>query len=379
MRVERDSGAQYIAAFLFSISLGIAAVAYPLLVLDQGHSLTVAGLLIALSATAQVLTRWHLGTVMRLVSNATLVVGAAALLALSNLVVVGNVSFASLTASSVIQGVARACFWTGNQVHIVRSGRPTSTGIATLNLVATLAMLIGPVVGGILAGRSLSQAFAAATIVAAIGVAPTFLLERLPPFASVGGHGYVDLLQHPGVRLGVWVSITVGLWRGILGSYVPIGLYEIGTTETTIGIVIAIANAAVSAGGFLAGRIPAPKVAINAACWSTVIGVTTAMVGFELQASVITVALAVGGIGVGLLQVLAITAVSDAVHPELRGDAVTLAGVARGTTLSAAPLGVAGLLLIMGLGPAVLVATVALVAPTIFLSGRQSRAKRAEG
>jgi len=143
--------------------------------------------------------------------------------------------------------------------------------------------------------------------------------------------------------------------------------------------VIAIANAAVSAGGFLAGRIPAPKVAINAACWSTVIGVTTAMVGFELQASVITVALAVGGIGVGLLQVLAITAVSDAVHPELRGDAVTLAGVARGTTLSAAPLGVAGLLLIMGLGPAVLVATVALVAPTIFLSGRQSRAKRAEG
>ena len=44
IRFERDSGAQYVAAFFFSISLGIVGVAYPLFVLDQGQSATTAGL-----------------------------------------------------------------------------------------------------------------------------------------------------------------------------------------------------------------------------------------------------------------------------------------------------------------------------------------------
>ena len=373
MRADRDRAVQYVAAFFFSISLGISGLVFPLFALDLGHSATVAGLLLALSAATQVLTRWHLGTVMRLVSNASLVTGAAVVLAVANLILAVTGGLLALVVSSALQGVARACFWTGNQVHIVRSERSTATGIATLNLVATLAMLVGPVIGGLIAQRSLPAAFGVAAAAAAVGVVPTFLLSRPPPFETVGGHSYLDLLKHPTVRLGVWASIAVGLWRGILGSYVPIGLDEAGSSEVTIGVVIAIANAAVSAGGFLARRVDQPRLARTTASWSALIGVTTAIVGFGLDAWIIAVALVLGGAGIGLIQVLAITAVSESVHSELRGDAVTLAGVARGVTLSTAPLGVAGLLLVMSLGPAVLVVTALLVGPTVLFSTNAAR------
>ena len=100
--------------------------------------------------------------------------------------------------------------------------------------------------------------------------------------------------------------------------------------------------------------------------------VATVPVGFNLNVGVVTALLVAGGVAVGLIQVHAITAVSEAVPPDLRGDAVTLAGVARGITLSGAPLGVAGLLLLTGLGPAVLAVTVALVAPAVVFSARQA-------
>ena len=57
----------------------------------------------------------------------------------------------------------------------------------------------------------------------------------------------------------------------------------------------------------------------------------------------------------------------------MQGDAVTIAGVARGMTLSGAPLGVAALL-VVGLGPAVLVVTTVLVGPAaLFCWTRSNR------
>ena len=56
---------------------------------------------------------------------------------------------------------------------------------------------------------------------------------------------------------------------------------------------------------------------------------------------------------------------------ELTGDAVTLVGVARGLSLSGAPLGVAALL-VLGLGPAVLLASAALIGPAVVFSDRRA-------
>ena len=370
---RREVVGQYTGALLFSVSLGITLVAYPLFVVGQGWSHTTAGVLIGLSAAVQVLTRWRLGSVMRLVSNSYVITAAAALMGLGVGLLVVDSGLAALAVSSVVQGVARACFWTGNQVQIVRSSRSTPKAIATLNMAATAGMLVGPALGGVLAQSSFRTAFAVAAAVAFAGVAPTLALVRLPPFARVGGHGYLKLLASRGVRVGVWASVAVGAWRGLLGSYVPIGLDAAGSSETLIGVVVAVANGASAVSGYLAVDMEGSRVAPGVARWGAVTLVATVFVGFDLPVAATMAALVVGGVAVGLLQVLAITAVSEGVRDELQGDAVTIAGVARGMTLSGAPLGVAALL-VVGLGPAVLVVTTVLVGPAaLFCWTRSAR------
>ena len=370
---RREAFAQYTGVLFFSVSLGITLVAFPLFVVGEGRSKTAAGVLIGLSAAVQVLTRWQLGSLMRVVSNANVISAAAVLKCLAVGLLVLSPGMAALVVSAALQGVARAFFWTGNQVQIVRSPRPTPKAIATLNMTATVGMLIGPALGGFIAERSFGAAFAVASAVALVSIVPTLMLHRPPPFARVGGHGYLELLRNRGVQVGVWASIAVGAWRGLLGSYVPIGLDAAGSSEFLIGVVVAVANGAAAIGGYAAVPMVGPRVAPGVARWGAVTLAATALVGFELHVALITAALVVGGVATGLIQVLAITAISDTVQPELTGDAVTLVGVARGLTLSGAPLGVAALL-VLGLGPAVLVATAVLVAPAVVFS--DSRAWR---
>lgn len=373
---RREAVGQYAGALLFSVSLGITIVAYPLFVVGQGWSKTAAGVLIGLSAAVQVLTRWRLGALMRVMSNSHVITAAAALMGLAVGLLVFESGLGALVVSAALQGVARACFWTGNQVQIVRSSRSTPRAIATLNMAATVGMLIGPVVGGLLAQNSFRTAFAVAAGVALAGVVPTLALDRLPPFARVGGHSYLKLLMSRGVRVGLWASVAVGAWRGLLGSYVPIGLDAGGSSETVIGVVVAVANGAAAVGGYLAVDMEGSRVAPGVARWGAVTLAATVLVGFELPVALVASALVVGGAAVGLLQVLSITAVIEGVRPELQGDAVTIAGVARGLTLSGAPLGVAALL-VVGLGPAVLAVTTVLVAPAaLFCWPRSGGAER---
>ena len=366
---RREALAQYSGVVLFSLSLGITLLAYPLFMLDQGRSEEAAFVLIGLSAAVQVLTRWRLGAVMRVVSNAHVITSASALMGLAVGLLVLESGLAALVVSAVVQGAARAFFWTGNQVQIVRSSRSTPAAIATLNMVATVGMLIGPVLGGLIARYSFRAAFATAAAVALVGVISGLTLHRPPPFARVGGHSYLQLLRNHGVRVGVWASIAVGAWRGLLSSNVPIGLDAAGASETVIGIVLAVANASAALSGYLAVRMEGPRVARSVARWGAVTLVATLFVGFDLPVAVLTAALVAGGVAIGLLQVLSIAAVSEVVRPELQGDAVTIVGVARGMTLSGAPLGVAALLG-LGLGPAVLAVSVVLIGPAALFSNR---------
>ena len=367
---HREAVAQYAGALFFSLCLGITSVVFPLFV-DEDRSAAAVGILVGLSAAVQVLTRWQLGSLMRIVSNANVISAAAVLMCLAVGLLVFSSGMAALVVSAAMQGMSRAFFWTGNQVQIVRSPRSTPRAIATLNMTATVGMLIGPLLGGFIGGRSFEAAFAVAAAVALVSVVPTLMLHRAPPFARVGGHSYLQLIQNRGVQVGVCASIAIGVWRGLLGSYVPVGLDAAGSSEALIGVVVAVANGAAAVSGYLAVPMVGARVAPGVARWGAVTLVATAFVGFELDVALMTAALVVGGVAIGLIQVLSITAISEAVRPELTGDAVTLVGVARGLSLSGAPFGVAALL-VLGLGPAVLVASTLLIGPMVVFSYRRA-------
>lgn len=55
---RRDEVGLYSSTFLFSLSLAMASVALPLVAVDAGYNASEVGVLVALSALAQIVMRW---------------------------------------------------------------------------------------------------------------------------------------------------------------------------------------------------------------------------------------------------------------------------------------------------------------------------------
>jgi MFS family permease len=374
--MNRDDVGLYSSAFLYSFSLGMASVVLPLIAVEANYTASQVGVLVAVSALTQIVMRWLLAAVMRRVSNATIVTFAGVSLGISNLLPVLSTALVPMVSSSLIQGISRACFWTGSQTHVVRRDRSATSAIAWLNLIASGAMIVAPVTAGVIAHGSNQLAFAVATGIALAGVVPTLMMERPPPFGAVHRMNRRAFIREPGVAMGVSANAVAGAWRGVLASYVPVALDAGGKSVVTIGAVVTVANAASIVGSFVVPRIPEARVRTALVVGSLLAVVTTTVYGFgELPAVVIAIALALGGLGVGVLQVLGVTVASSAVRRELRGDAVAVTGSLRALALFVSPIGIAALIPVLGLGAAVFVVSLTMLAPVSVIA-RAGRLKR---
>jgi MFS family permease len=157
----------------FSFALGLSAVALPLLALAEGYSSVQIGVLTAISAAAQLVMRLGVGTLMRRYPDWVLVLLAALLLALSTAIVAISAALVPFVLCQLAQGAARGAWWTGSQTHGVRGSGPAVSALAKVNLSAGVGLLLGPLVAGLLAERSLLAALLLATG-DAIAVAGTF-------------------------------------------------------------------------------------------------------------------------------------------------------------------------------------------------------------
>jgi MFS family permease len=368
---SRDVTASATGAIFFSFSLAIASVALPLLALRAGYSAAEVGLLVAVSAISQMATRLVLGAVMRRYGDWTLILGAGLLLALSNGVVSLSAAVVPFVLAQLLQGVARACFWTGTQTHVVRGPGRAAGALATVNLVSSAGLLAGPVAAGLLSERTPVLALVIATGIALLGVLPTLLLDRLPPFVPPAERPPGRLYRRPGVDLGVWGGFTAGAWRGLLSAYVPVALDAARQSTSTIGVLVSVANAAALVGSAAAGRVPVRWSRRTVLVAMIVTGLTAALTG-ALASHVVLVAvvLATSGLAAGLVQVLSLATASDSVHPEERGEAIAISGTFRAGALFAAPLAVAGLVVVLPLGAAVAVVGAAMTVPALALHRR---------
>ena len=375
-----DEGWLYGTAFLYSLGLAVANVAFPLYALRVGYSASELGFFVASSAVAQIGARWMLAAVMRRVSNATVVVWSAILLALSSAVVALSAHVVAIFASALLQGMSRAGFWTGGQTHIVRRERPGVSSIAMLNLAASVAAVIGPIIGGLVSDRSAVAALWIATGIAAMAVVPTLFLERPPPFVSTQSMNRRGFMKKPDVAIGLVANAMAGGWRGLLGSYVPVALERAGRSGSVIGILVTTANAATIIGSFISARVSArrSKAAVAISIVSLTLG--TAITGFgSLPVAVLGLGLALGGTATGVLQVLGLTIAAESVPADQRGDAIVVTGTLRAGALFAAPFGVAMLLSVTTLGPAVVVMTALLAAPAALVKWRSAEVASTTG
>ena len=376
--LSRDAAAAAGGAAVFSLSLGMAAVALPLLALHAGYSGAEIGVLIAVSALSQMATRLMLGAAMRRWPDWTLITAAGFLLAASNSAVALSAAVAPFVIAELLQGVARACFWTGSQTHVVRGPGRAVGALATVNLASAVGLLGGPVLAGLLSESTPVLALVVAACVALAATVPTFLLDRLPPFSLPEDRPSGRLWQRPGVDVGCWAGVTAGAWRGLLNSYVPVALDAARQSSATIGALVSIANGASLAGAGLVSRVHARGAARALALGTVAAGLgtgLTALVAGDVLLSALV--LAVSGLGAGALQTVGPAIATESVHPEERGEAIAVTGTFRAAALFVAPLAVAGLVGVVALAPAMGLVGAAMTVPALALRRRTTHQEAA--
>lgn len=365
---SRDLAASAATAGIMGLTLGIAGVALPLLALRAGYSAAEIGALTAVSAIAQLVSRLKLGALMKRIPEWTLISSAGFFLALSCGLVALSASVVPFVIAQLLQGVARAFHWTSMTAHLVRAPGRAAPRLAVVNFTSAIGSLIGPLVAGLLSERTPVLALAVAAGVSLVAIAPTFFLDRLPPFAPPKDRPKGRVWRRPGVDVGCYAAVTAGGWQALLTSYVPVALVAAGQNAATVGALVAVANGAMLIGAGISGRVRSrwqpPVVLAGILVGGTAIALTAALAGSVPLSALV---LAAGGYVAGTLQVLGSAVVAESVHPEERGEAIAASGTFRALSMFGTPLAVAGLISVVPLAPAVAVVGVALGLPAVIL------------
>lgn len=319
------------------------------------------------------LVRLALGRAMRRWPDRTLIAGAGIALAASCVLVALSGAMVPFVLAQLLQGASRACFWTGSQTHVVRGGGRAAGALARVNLVASVGLLAGPVLAGVLSEITPALALGAAAAIALAGLVPALLLDRLPPFAPPPDRPPGRVWRRPGVDVGCWAGVTAGAWRALLTSYVPVALDAAGQSATAVGVLISVANGAQLLGTALAGRVRA-HLTVRALLAGIVAtgGATALTAAVAANATLAAVVLAVSGVAAGAVQVLGPALAAESVHPEERGEAIAATGTFRAAALFAAPLAVAGMVAVVPLTPAIAVVGAGMTLPAFALRGREA-------
>jgi MFS family permease len=366
--VKRPGGRDLVAAAttsgIIGLALGVAGVALPLLALRAGYSASEIGALTAVSAVSQLVSRLSLGALMRRIPEWTLISSAGLFLALSCGLVALSAAVVPFVVAQLLQGVARAFHWTSTTAHLVRGPGPAAPKLAVVNLTAGIGSLAGPLIAGLLSEQTPVLALAAAAVISLVAVAPTFLLDRHPPFAppSREDRPRGRIWRRPGVDVGCAAAAAAGGWQSVLTSYVPVAMVAAGQSAATVG-------------GRVRGRWQAPAVVTGVMVAGAAVALTAVSAAVVPLAAVV---LAAGGYAAGTLQVLGSAVVAESVHPEERGDAIAASGTFRALSMFGTPLAVAGLITVVPLAPAVAVVGVALGLPGVVLR-RHARPRQATG
>lgn len=364
---RRDAPASLAGTVIFAVGQGIASVAVPLLALRVGYSTAEVGILVAMSAVSQMGTRLFMGALMRRLPDKVFVVVSAASLALSCGILVLSTTWLVFTVSQLLQGLARAFFWTGTQTHAVRMSESAVGALARVNLVSGLGQIAGPLMAGLLIARSPQLALGVAGAISATGVITALLLVRLAPFAPRSkDRPRVRIWRRPGVDVGCWAGASAGAWRGLLGSYVPVALEHARQSSTTIGALVAVANGAQVAGSAIAGRLRGAGLRRSLVLGTIASGIGIAVVGpLAGMAALSALALFVSGMGAGAVQTVGPAVATDAVDAEERGEAIASTGTFRAAALLVAPVAVAGMVTVIPLTAAIVTAGLLITAPAV--------------
>lgn len=365
--VGNDRALSALTIVLFGFALGTLSVIVPLLGVHAGYNPSQIGLLVAVAAVAQLVTRLCMGALMRRIPDRSFLVGSGMMIAVSCALLALSSLFMVFVISQLLQGAARAFFWTSSQTHAVRTSASAVNGLRDVNLAAGVGALLGPAVAGYLWGFSVQLPLMVAAAAGFVAIIPATLLIKFPPFAARPpslADSSVRLWRRPGVNAACWMNAAAGAWKSVLDSYVPVALTLAGQPAAVIGLLLSIANASVLAGSTSGGWVHNRGIRASLIIGVLATGLGLAAVGpFAILAAPAAIALAVSGIGAGILQTVGPAIAAEKVHPEERGDSLALTGTFRATALFLAPMGMAGLVTLTPVTVALMAAGLLIATP----------------
>lgn len=356
-------------AFAFSLALGAGTVTIPLLALGSGYDAATVGFLAAVAAASQFATRLALPPLFGRFSDRMLIGAASLLMAAVFALLLGSSALPVFVVAQLLQGVARAVFWTSCQTHVVHgSGRPVRA-LVDLTLAGNAGTLLGPVVAGLLAVDGFGRPLALAVVAALAAAAAVTVLEGHRPMDRRGGVGSLAILGRPGQLRAAWSSATGGVWWSMLGSFVPVLLVDRGFGPGAIGASITASEAAGAIGLAAVRRLHVDRagalVLILGGC--TVVALVVLALGPADWPASLGV-LMVGGAASGAITALAPAVASAAAAPREQGDALAISGAFRAGAMLVAPASVGALLLALPLTGALAAFGAALLVPTAIVA-----------
>ena len=374
--------------FAFSVGLGVATLAIPLLALGAGFGAATVGFLVATAAATQFLTRLALPILLGRFPDRTLIALSSVLMLVGFSLLAVDIALPVFVLAQVLQGAARAIFWTASQTHAIRGESRPVQRLVDVNVAGNAGTLIGPVLAGSLASFGLQVAMAAAVAGAALAVMGTPLMRRLPPFDRQLSGGSISLLRRDGVDVACWASAAGGVWWSMVGSYIPVILVSSGLGPAAIGWLITASETAGTV-ALLSLRNVATRW-VPTAVRIGAFGALTALAAVAVAALlmicptfgttdspppivVYAVLLVLGGAASGTVTTMAPAMATLMSEPDEQGDALSLSGTFRAGALFGAPATVGGLLSVMALVPALLVVVAAAAGPGLIIGRRRRR------
>jgi MFS family permease len=307
--------------------------------------------------------------------GAVSVIGAAVVLA-------ADTSLIALVACSAILGIGHLAIIVAIQGLIANASAPDQYArrFAHLGLAAATGQLIGPALGGFVAGDGSSAGTSAALLAGAIlaVAALPFLLVMRSGDRSVDRSSHrtgapmpiATILRSPGMIAAMLASLTVGSAVDVLMVYLPAFGEAAGWTPTEVGLLLAVRAGASILSRLVLGSLTDRFGRDRLLAGSMVVAAGTLVaLSFSAVVAVAFVVMVVAGFALGLGQPLTIAAVATHAEPgtqatalsvRLMGNRVGQVAVPVTAGLVAGVTGIAGVIAITGL--AVGLSTVAVVA-----------------
>jgi len=318
--------ALYAVIFTISLAVSTAMTMVPVYAERMGADYMTLGLMGAAAAVGYTVTTLITGVLLDRHDKVRLYTLFNVAIAASMLTLVLARSVSDLIALRLLLGLTTGTFWVSSSAIVADLSPPETLthSIAVYNLSWMSGMVAGPLLGGIVGDAlGFTALFAAVTLLVAAGAAITVLSPlgrvRLVNSPSAGKTGRSSLGP---VAWGYACLFPYALCCGVYFNIVPGHLGKVGYTATTIGLLLTLSNVAKGAGFLGVERLVRWGTRRSLALISLILAAPLMVFAASTDILVIGLALAVYGLGNGLIEPIILNYIAQRAPAESRGLAM---------------------------------------------------------